>query len=76
MRDSQGRMLLLKQIVGAIARRIVCHPREGDEVKQGQRIGLIRFGSRVELFFPDPVRILVAPGDRVRGGETVIGEWQ
>ena len=73
--DSAGRTIILKQIVGAIARRIVCHPQVGDDVTQGQRIGIIRFGSRVEIFLPDPVRIGVSPGEKVRAGETVIGEW-
>ncbi len=75
LRMENGRGVLMKQIVGAVARRIVCYPRVGDNLRQGQRIGLIRFGSRVEVFLPDPARVLVRPGDRVRGGETIIGEW-
>ena len=75
LRMENGQGLLMKQIVGAVARRIVCHPQVGDNLRQGQRIGLIRFGSRVEVFLPDPVRILVRPGDLVRGGETILGEW-
>lgn len=75
LEDPRGRKLMLKQIVGAIARRIVCHPQVGDVVKQGQRIGIIRFGSRVEIFLPDPVRIMVSPGEKVRAGETIVGEW-
>ena len=75
LEDPRGRKIMLKQIVGAIARRIVCHPQVGDVVKQGQRIGIIRFGSRVEIFLPDPVRIMVSPGDKVRAGETIVVEW-
>ena len=75
LRMENGRAVLMKQIVGAVARRIVCHPQVGDNLRQGQRIGLIRFGSRVEVFLPDPARILVKPGERVRGGETILGEW-
>lgn len=75
LEDPRGRKIMLKQIVGAIARRIVCHPQVGDVVKQGQRIGIIRFGSRVEIFLPDPVRIMVSPGEKVRAGETIVGEW-
>lgn len=75
LRMENGRGVLMKQIVGAVARRIVCHPRVDDNLRQGERIGLIRFGSRVEIFLPDPVRIKVRPGDVVRGGETIIGEW-
>ncbi|MDD5223403.1 MAG: phosphatidylserine decarboxylase [bacterium] len=74
-RMENGRGVMIKQIVGAVARRIVCHPQVGDNLRQGERIGLIRFGSRVEIFLPDPVRIKVRPGDLVRGGETIIGEW-
>jgi phosphatidylserine decarboxylase len=61
------------QIAGRLARRIVCYPKEGDRVTRGQRFGMIRFGSRVELFLPEGVRIAVKEGDRVRGGETVMG---
>ena len=75
LRMENGRGVMMKQIVGAVARRIVCHPQVGDNLRQGERIGLIRFGSRVEIFLPDPVRIKVRPGDLVRGGETIIGEW-
>lgn len=65
--------LIVKQIVGIVARRIACYLSAGDEVSLGQRFGLIRFGSRVDLILPDGVDIRVGVGDRVRGGETVIG---
>lgn len=61
------------QIAGMIARRIVCDLKEGDAVRQGQRVGMIRFGSRVDLYLPAEVRLSVAIGDRVRAGESVIG---
>jgi phosphatidylserine decarboxylase len=66
---------LMKQIAGVVARRIVCRCRIGDDLKAGEKIGLIRFGSRVELFFPLPlsVRLDLKPGEKVRGGRTVIG---
>lgn len=67
--------VLMRQISGAIARRVVCWKRPGDSVKRGERIGLIRFGSRVELILPPTARICVRPGDRVRGGETVIARF-
>ena len=65
--------LVVKQIVGVLARRIACYLSEGDEVLLGQRFGLIRFGSRVDHLLPQSVRITVGVGDRVRGGETIIG---
>ena len=61
------------QIAGMVARRIVCDLKEGDAVRQGQRVGMIRFGSRVDLYPPAEVRLSVASGDRVRAGESVIG---
>ena len=65
--------LVVKQIVGVLARRISCYLSEGDEVALGQRFGLIRFGSRVDHLLPQRVRITVEVGDRVRAGETIIG---
>ncbi len=69
----EGFTLGLVQIAGRVARRIVCYPGEGDPVQRGKRFGLIRFGSRVELFLPQEVSVSVQPGQRVRGGETVMG---
>ena len=65
--------LLLKQIAGIIARRIVCHIRDGHIVKKGKRFGMIKFGSRTELFLPEHVKIQVKLNDHVKGGETIIG---
>ena len=62
----------LKQIAGLVARRIVFDHREGDSVGRGQRIGLIRYGSRVDIFLPADAEILVALGDKVRAGESPI----
>lgn len=62
------------QIVGILARRIVCRAQKGDELAVGQKFGLIRFGSRTDLLMPKGVSVLVKPGDRVRGGETVIAK--
>ena len=61
------------QIAGMVARRIVCDLAEGDSVRRGQRVGLIRFGSRVDVFLPADAELRVGQGDRVRAGETVIG---
>ena len=69
----EGRRVTYVQIAGIVARRIVCDLKEGDEVRQGQRVGLIRFGSRVDLYLPAEARLSVAPGDRVRAGESVLG---
>ena len=68
-----GRTVTYVQIAGMVARRIVCDLKEGDAVRQGQRVGMIRFGSRVDLYLPAEARLSVAPGDRVRAGESVIG---
>jgi phosphatidylserine decarboxylase len=60
------------QIAGLIARRIVCNLKNHQEVKKGQRIGIIKFGSRVDLYLPKNYNILIAKGQRVMGGETII----
>jgi phosphatidylserine decarboxylase len=65
--------ILVKQIAGLIARRIVCRAREGDEYKQGDRYGIIRFGSRMDIFVPDKTDIKVKIGDVVNGGSSIIG---
>ena len=65
--------LVVKQIVGILARRIACYLAPGQQVRRGERFGLIRFGSRVDLILPESTRIEVSVGDRVRGGETVMG---
>jgi len=68
--------LLFKQIAGIIARRIVYHVSEGDSVTAGDRFGLIRYGSRVDMFFPENVEIKVDIDDKVYGGESIIGEFK
>jgi len=65
-----------KQIAGALARRIVFYPRVGERLWRGQRIGLIRFGSRVDLFVPDEAELLVARGDKVKAGRTPVARWK
>jgi phosphatidylserine decarboxylase len=74
LRTADGREIMTVQIAGLIARRIVCWLKEGMQVSRGERFGLIRFGSRVELFLPIESTILVRTGDKVRAGETPIGE--
>lgn len=61
-----------KQIAGLIARRIVCNLREGDQVVRGQRMGLIKFGSRTDVLLPANVELRVKAGDRVKGGSSVL----
>ena len=68
--------LVVKQIVGILARRLVCYLEEGDEVALGERFGLIRFGSRVDHILPASAEVRVQVGDRVRTGETVIAVCQ
>ena len=63
----------MKQIAGLIARRICCYPKMGDQVQIGEKVGLIKFGSRVDLDLPENAQIHVAYGDRVKGGLTLIG---
>ena len=74
LRLPDGRDMAVVQIAGLIARRIVCSLREGDAVAAGARFGIIRFGSRTDLYLPSGVRPLVAEGQTMIGGETVIAE--
>lgn len=67
--------VLVRQIAGLVARRIVTDPEVGDRVRQGERLGLIRFGSRVDTFLPAEAVPRVAVGQRTRAGVTVIAEW-
>ncbi|MBE0662753.1 MAG: phosphatidylserine decarboxylase family protein [Bacteroidales bacterium] len=64
--------VMVRQIAGAFARRIVCHPREGDKVTQGSEFGIIKFGSRVDIFLPLHANVKVKPNQHVRGAETLI----
>ena len=62
------------QIAGILARRIVCWPKTGDNLERGQRFGLIKFSSRTDILMPGNVELAIKIGDRVRGGETIIGK--
>ncbi|MFZ0335328.1 MAG: phosphatidylserine decarboxylase family protein [Candidatus Acidiferrales bacterium] len=68
--------MTFKQIAGWVARRILCWTQIGDEVRIGQRIGMIRFGSRVDVWLPSDAEILVQRGQHVAGGATQIARWQ
>lgn len=67
--------MAFKQIAGWIARRIIFWKRQGDEVLMGERVGMIRFGSRVDVWLPEGAEILVRRGQKVSGGSTVLGRW-
>jgi len=73
IRTIDGRAIWVVQIAGLIARRIVCWTREEAIIKKGERFGLIRFGSRVEVFLPSDSRIVVKLDDKVRAGQTTLG---
>jgi phosphatidylserine decarboxylase len=66
--------VLMRQIAGALARRIVCYAKEGDAAQQGGEMGFIKFGSRVDLFLPLTAKVNVALNQKVTGGETVVAE--
>src|SRR5208337_3778113 len=70
--EGEGRTVIFKQIAGLIARRIVFNFKVGDHVACGERVGLIKFGSRVDVLFDRDAAIQVKPGDRVKGGATVL----
>ena len=70
--DRPGGPVVVRQIVGVLARRIVCRIKEGEKVSAGQRFGVMKFGSRIDLFLPRSATILVKSGDKVVGGETTL----
>ena len=73
IRTQDGRKIWVVQIAGLVARRIVCWAGQGTTLKKGERFGLIRFGSRVEVFLPSDSRIVVALNEKVRAGKTHLG---
>ncbi len=70
----EGLQFLVRQIAGKLARRIVCYAREGQDVKQGDELGFIKFGSRLDVFLPPGTKVLVKPGDTVAGGITALAD--
>ncbi len=70
--DHDGQSIVCRQIVGVLARRIVCRVRPGHELRIGERIGLMKFGSRMDVFLPVTARLHVHVGQMVRGGETIL----
>jgi phosphatidylserine decarboxylase len=73
--ERDGRTIVVRQVVGILARRIVCRVEEGQPVGRGERIGLMKFGSRMDVFLPMDAALLVSVGQRVVGGETVIARF-
>jgi phosphatidylserine decarboxylase len=70
IRRPNGDVIGVRQIAGLLARRVVCYLKEGDHVHRGQSMGLIKFGSRVDLLVPESYRVLVKKGDRLQNGAT------
>jgi phosphatidylserine decarboxylase len=73
--ESDGRTIVFRQVVGLLARRIVCRVEPGDVVARGERIGLMKFGSRMDVFLPLDAELLVSVGQKVVAGETIIAEF-
>jgi len=74
LEDEQGRRILVTQVAGLVARRIHCHLAPGDTVKKGQRYGMIRFGSRLDVYLPPSARVSVSLGQRVKAGLSTLAE--
>jgi phosphatidylserine decarboxylase len=74
--ENEHGKVVVKQIAGIIARRIVCNLKQGDLVKAGDRFGMIKFGSRLDLFLPENAQIKVKLNHKVRAGETIMGVFQ
>jgi phosphatidylserine decarboxylase len=72
--DHGGQTIVVRQVVGVLARRVVCRVKPGETVEPGQRFGLMKFGSRMDVFLPTTARLRVKGGERVRAGETVLAE--
>lgn len=74
--EGEGTAVTFAQIAGVLARRIVFRKRPGDWLERGERLGMIRFGSRVDVFLELKCELAVKPGDRVQGGSSVLARWQ
>jgi phosphatidylserine decarboxylase len=69
-----GSRMLFRQITGYVARRITFHIKHGDTIKAGERFGMMKFGSRMDLLYKNDIRLTIKPGDKIVAGETIIGE--
>lgn len=74
--EGDGQVVVFKQIAGLLARRIVFHPKVGDHVERGQRVGMMKFGSRMDVLLDPAAHVQVKIGDRVRGGESILAYLQ
>ncbi len=74
LRSDDGQDIIFVQIAGLVARRIVCYLTDGQQVRTGERFGLIRFGSRTDIYLPEGIQPLVAVGQNMVGGETIIAD--
>ena len=72
--DGRNGKIVVRQVAGFIARRIVCKAKTGDELRRGERYGMIKFGSRLDVYLPKDVKIKVKAGDKVKAGETILGQ--
>lgn len=73
--SANGKKIVVNQIAGLVARRIVCNLKEGDIVKKGERFGMIILGSRLDVYLPIDCKLEVKVGDRVKAGSSVLGYW-
>jgi len=73
--ERDGGIVVCRQVVGVLARRLVCRVAPGAAVRTGERYGLMKFGSRIDLYLPPHATLRAAVGNRVRGGETVVATW-
>ena len=73
--DKNGKIIKIRQIAGFIARRICCWVHKGETIKAGRKYGMIKFGSRVDIFLPASVKLNVGVGQKVYGGQTDLGRW-
>lgn len=76
LKDESGRMVTVVQVAGLIARRIVCHAQVGDHLQLGQRYGMIRFGSRLDVYIPLDSKVLMKKGEKTVAGQTVLAEMK
>jgi phosphatidylserine decarboxylase len=75
LKDTKGFDIVMVQIAGLVARRIISYVQKGDELDRGERVGLICFGSRVDLYFPEECQVQVHIGQKVKAGSSILGRW-
>jgi phosphatidylserine decarboxylase len=75
LRTGDGAEVVMVQIAGLLARRIISYVQEGDTLDQGERVGLICFGSRVDLYLPETSQVQVRIGQKVKAGSSIVGRW-